>query len=286
MSKQSKKSPIIVVGMARSGTTLISHILGSLPNAHIEVEPHALWKSGNFHYHNDEEFDITPAIVENIRNKFEADSYPLFIEKSPNNSLKPTLVHAVFPEAKIVYIERDPVRCIHSNYKRSVKKDSFKLSIILKKYFVSTGSDDLPGAVSNRNLFQQISLSDLPSFIGYTLKMFGLRRKDNLPFGPKLKDFPKIHKEKGLLGYHVEVLKKSQEYKSVYKDLFGDNMAEFKMEGIMQDVSEIERLMNFIEVDIEEDWMKEIQSTLDGDRIKQAMKPASIDKEIIALLNK
>jgi hypothetical protein len=284
MSEKLHQNPIIVVGMARSGTTLISHILGSLPNAHIEVEPHALWKSGNFHYHNDEEFEITPKIVNNIRAKFNAESYPIFIEKSPNNSLKPTLVHAVFPNAKIVYIERDAVRCIHSNYKRSVKKDSFKLSIILKKYFVSTGTDDLPGAVSNRTLFQQISLSDLPAFIRYTIKMFWLRSKDNLPFGPKLKDFAKIHKERGLLGYHVEVYKASQRYKAVYKELYGDNMAEFKMEGIMQDVSEIERLMAFINVDIEEKWMKEIQATLDGDRITEAKKPAEIDKQIIELL--
>jgi hypothetical protein len=284
MSKQSQKSPVIVVGMARSGTTLISHILGSLPNAHIEVEPHALWKSGNFHYHNDEEFDITPKIVENIRMKFNADSYPLFIEKSPNNSLKPTLVHAVFPNAKIVYIERDPVRCIHSNYKRSVKKDSFKLSIILRKYFVSTGTDDLPGAVSNRNLFQQILLGDLPAFIKYTIKMFRLRGKNNLPFGPKLRNFPTIHKQLGLLGYNVEVYKASQKYKTIYKELYGDNMAEFKMEAIMQDVSEIERLMNFIDIDIEDKWMKDIQDTLDSDRVKQAIKPAEIDTQIIELL--
>ena len=136
--------PILIVGMARSGTTLVSHILGSLPGVHIEVEPHALWKSGNYKYFNDEEYDITPSIINYIRKKFAENlGDKILIEKSPINALRPDLVHAVFPEAKIVYIERDPVRCIYSNYSRSVKKDSFRLSITLKKYFLYTGSKDL-----------------------------------------------------------------------------------------------------------------------------------------------
>jgi len=270
--------------MARSGTTLVSHILGSLPNAHIEVEPHALWKLGNFHYLNDEEFDMDPRIIDNIREKFDVNNHQLFIEKSPINSLRPTLVHAVFPDAKIVYVERDTVRCIHSNYKRSVKQDSFKLSIILKKYFVSTGSEDLPGAVSTRNLFQQILLRDLPSFILYTIKMFRLRRENNLPFGPKLKNFPNIHRKKGSLAYHVDVYKASQEYKAVYKELYADNMEVFDMEKIMQDKDEIERMLNFIQVKYDEKWIKDIQKTLDSSRVEQAMKISEIDNKIIELL--
>ena len=203
--------------MARSGTTLVSHILGSLDNIHTEVEPHALWKSGNFKYLNDEEYDITSAIVNNIRRKFLKDvGNKVMIEKSPINSLRPKLVHAVFPEAKIVYIERDPVRCIYSNYSRSVKKDSFKLSITLKKYFLYTGSDDLEGAISDRKLLEQISLNDLPDLVLYTLKMFYLRQFKVLPFGPKLKNFIQIVKEKGLLGYHVEVYKRTLEYKKQF----------------------------------------------------------------------
>jgi len=134
-----KDSPIVIVGMARSGTALVSHVLGSLPNVHTEIEPHALWKSNNFKYLNDEEYDITEKIVKNIREKLTNNlNGQRLVEKSPINSLRPYLVHAVFPDAKIVYLEREPVRCIYSNYIRSLKKDSFKLSIILKKYFVYT----------------------------------------------------------------------------------------------------------------------------------------------------
>jgi len=279
--------PVLIVGMARSGTTLVSHILGSLPNMHMEVEPHALWKSGSFNYLSDEEYKITDKIVSRIRTKLTKDlKGKNLIEKSPVNCLRPELVHAVFPDAKIIYIERDPVRCIYSNYSRSLKNDSFKLSIIVKKYFSYTGSKDLSGAISSRKLFQQISVSDIPYFIAYTTKMFYLRQvKHLLPFGPKLKNFAAIVKEKGLLYYHAEVYKTSLKYKKIYKDIYGLNMQEFKMENIMQDTNEIKKMFDFINVSINESMIVEIQKTFDRERIESATKNQSIDEKIRELIS-
>ena len=286
MKSNSKKHPIIIVGMARSGTTLVSHILGTLPGTHIEVEPHALWKSGNFKYLNDEDYDINEEIIHNIRHKLTTHlNGNMLVEKSPINSLRPNLVHAVFPEAKIVYIERDPVRCIHSNYNRSLKKDSFKLSIVLKKYFIYTGSEDLSGAISNRKLFQQISFKDIPQFLKYSVNMFYLRQFSVLPFGPKVKNFVNIVKEKGLLGYHVEVYKKSIYYKQLYKDLYGDKMEVFRMEKIMTDKSEIKRMIDFANMPYTKEWGDYIQHSLNKDRIDLAVKTQwEVDSKIEQLL--
>ena len=277
---------ILIVGMARSGTTLISHILGNLPGVHIEVEPQALWKSGNYKYFNDEEYDITPEIINYIRGKFieELDNNVL-IEKSPINTLRPDLVHSVFPDAKIVYVERDPVRCIYSNYKRSIDKDSFKMSITLKKYFLYTGSKDLSGAISDRKLFQQISLNDIPYFLSYAARMLYIRQFSTLPFGPKLKNFLQIVKEKGLLGYHVEVYKRSLEYKTRYIELYGNNLEVFKMENIMARPEEIERMLKFAELPYSEKWGEEIQQSFDQERVGMSVKKRSIDKEIESLLS-
>jgi hypothetical protein len=278
---------ILVVGMARSGTTLISHVLGSMPGVHAEIEPHALWKSGNFHYDTDEEYDITPEIVGHIRESLLGAVPPgakFMMEKSPNNSLKPNLVHAVFPEAKLVYIERDAPGCIYSNYTRSVQKDSFKLSIILKKYFWYTGSKDLPGAISNRKLFQQIRLSDLPQFFRYTTKMFGLRRRDLLPFGPKIKNFVEVLKEKGLLGYHVEVYRKSMQHRDTFRELYKDRYAHFTMGDIMNDASSIERLFDFCGFDYTPEHVASIRATFDKDRVKGAKKQNDTVEEIKRLL--
>lgn len=271
--------------MARSGTTLVSHILGSLPNIHIEVEPHALWKSGNFKYYNDEEFDATEKIIGNIRAKLlNRTGDKILIEKSPNNTLHPHLVHAVFPEAKIVYIERDPVRCIHSNYKRSLTQDSFRLSIILKKYFVYTGSKDLDGAISSFKLYDQISTSDWVDFVKYTKHMFALRRKNLLPFGPKLKDFEKFLKEKNLLAYHAEVFKKTEMYKSTYKMLYGENLQQFSLEKIMDGPDEIKRMIDFTEIPYKQSLISEIRKTFDKERVEKSKSKSSLEKEIENLI--
>ena len=280
------KPPVLIIGMARSGTTLISHVLGNLPDVHVEVEPHALWRTGNFKYLNDEEYNINKKIVRRIRNKLTQNlNGKTLIEKSPINVLRPDLVHAVFPEAKIVYIERDPVRCIHSNYKRSISKDSFKLSIILKKYFVYTGSKDLAGAISSRKLFQQISLADVPQFLRYTAKMFYLRQVSGvLPFGPKLKNFAEIVRQTGLLAYHTEVYKKSLGYQLRFKELYGNNMEVFKMENIMMSRNEIQRMVEFVNMPYTLQWGGQIQDTLNKERINQAIEKHDIDKEIEKLL--
>lgn len=272
--------------MARSGTTLVSHILGSLQGVHIEVEPHALWKSGNFKYLSDEEYDIKNDIVNNIRKKLTNGlGIKTLVEKSPINSLRPHLVHAVFPEAKIVYIERDPVRCIYSNYSRSLKKDSFKLSIILKKYFKYTGSEDLSGAISERKLFQQLNIFDLPSFIWYTCKMLYLRQvRGILPFGPKLKNFVSIVQEKGLLAYHVDVYNASLKYKKIYEELYGDNIKAFRMEDIMHSKEKTEEMVKFSGLSYTKRWLEEIQCTFDKERIKDAIKTREVDEKILELL--
>jgi hypothetical protein len=279
-------APIIIVGMARSGTALVSHVLGSLPNVHTEIEPHALWKSNNFKYLNDEEYDINEKIVKNIRTKLTAAlNGKHLVEKSPINSLRPHLVHAVFPEAKIVYLERDPVRCIYSNYIRSIKKDSFKLSIILKKYFLYTGSKDLPNSKGERKLFQQISLSDLPYFFRYTAQMFYLRQvAGTLPFGPKLKNFAQIVKEQGILGYHVCVYKKTQHYKNIYKELYGENIQVFKMEEIMTSLNEIRRMVDFVNIPYSTEWGHQIRQTFNDERVNEAFKKREIDKQIERLI--
>src|ERR1043166_4169831 len=104
--KEQQHTPIIIVGMARSGTTLVSHVIGSLPRTKIEVEPHALWRSGNFKYLNDEQYTINEKITGNIRSKLMRNlEGRILVEKSPINSLRPYLVNAVFPEARIVYVE-------------------------------------------------------------------------------------------------------------------------------------------------------------------------------------
>ena len=41
-------APIVIIGMSRSGTTLVGRLLESQPDVHLETEPHMLWKAGSF----------------------------------------------------------------------------------------------------------------------------------------------------------------------------------------------------------------------------------------------
>ena len=291
MKKSSNKSGghLLVVGMARSGTTFVTDLIARSGSFHVEIEPHALWKSGNFKYLNDEEFDIKESTIKRLRRSFltEANGQRI-LEKSPINCLRPQLVHAVFPDAKIVYIERDPVRCIYSNYLRSVKNDSFKPSITLRKYFLKTGSEDLPYAVSERSLFKQITLFDLPYFLRYVIWMIWNRNiKPSLfPFGPKKKGFMEYVKKYGILSYHVLLFKKSVFYKSQYEELFKEQIKSFKLEDLMNQEREIKRLLEWAEVEYHDKEIRQLLNEFDSDRKAQAVQNNVLDEEIRVLLDR
>ena len=285
-SHMPSKTPVLVVGLARSGTSLVSQILGSLPGVHIEAVSHVLWRSGNFKYLNDEEYDINEHIVRNIRNRFaEGVADKFLVEKSPINCLRPFLVHAVFPHAKIVYLEQDPVRCVYSGYLHSVTKDSFKTSSILKKYLLYTGSRDLSCAVSKRKIWHQLSAADIPVFFYYNAFMFYHRQFTNLlPFGPKMKNFTSIVRDKGLLYYHAELYKTGIAYKKIYKSLYGDRLCTFRMEDIITNENEIKRLIEFSGIPYDEGNICGIGKTPPILRAEAFVQPGSMEDEIRNLL--
>jgi tetratricopeptide (TPR) repeat protein len=126
--------PIFIVGLPRSGSTLLEQILAShsridgtmeLPNvialAHRlngrrlvaeearyprilpEVQPDQLAKFG-------------AAYIEDTR-LYRGDA-PHFIDKMPNNFMHIGLIHLILPKAKIIDARRHPMGCCFSNYKQ------------------------------------------------------------------------------------------------------------------------------------------------------------------------
>ena len=110
--------------------------------------------------------------------------------------------------------------------------------------------------------------------------MFSLRRKNLLPFGPKLKNFEQIVKDKGLLAYHAEVYKKTENYKTILQKLYGERMEVYNMETIMTEKCEIKKMIDFTTLTITEDRLDNIFKTFDLDRVKLAKKNNSLDKTI------
>ena len=209
----------------------------------------------------------------------------ILVEKSPTNIFRSNLVFSVFPDAKIVYLERNPIRLIYSNYKRSLNNDSFKLSIILKKYLKETGTKELPNSLSSFSFFKQVKLKELPVIIIYCMRMFFIRQILNLlPFGPKLKQFAKIVKEKGLLFYHVEVFKQAQIEKEKFKKLYLNNMMTFQFEELMTDIAELKKLFDFTGLLITDAEIKDIIKNINNHKVLKASLPNPIDSEILKLL--
>jgi tetratricopeptide (TPR) repeat protein len=128
-------APIFIVGMPRSGSTLLEQILSThsavegtteLPDI-ISIAKELREESGS-----DEIVAYTEVLakkspaqlralgdeyIERTRIHRKTDS-PFFIDKMPNNFLHTGLIHLILPHAKIVDARRHPLGCCFSNFKQ------------------------------------------------------------------------------------------------------------------------------------------------------------------------
>lgn len=114
------KSPIILFGNFRSGTTILQKVIATHPDVVALYEPVGLWlyaDPGRSHDEFDEN-DATDKVKRYIRNKFlkyqQQHGNRIIVEKTPHNILRIPYVRAIFPEARFVYIVRDPLSFISS----------------------------------------------------------------------------------------------------------------------------------------------------------------------------
>ena len=129
-----RPDPIFVVGLPRSGSTLIEQILAS----HSEVEgTHELSNIQRFvHDFQGREPDLDhpryPGVLESVPSEHfgvlgatylsETRIYrtgkAYFIDKMPNNFRHIGLIHLILPNAKVIDARRDPMSCCFSNLKQ------------------------------------------------------------------------------------------------------------------------------------------------------------------------
>jgi hypothetical protein len=293
-------APIVIIGMSRSGTTFVARLLEAQPGAHLETEPHMLWKAGSFAHLADDVVEDDAAATAFIRRTLlQAAGAGTLVEKSPVNCLRPDLVHRVFPDARIVYIERDAQRCIDSNYRRTLKQESLKPSIVLRKYLAprralrnipapEDGGRDFGAhldATGGRPLHTQVRPRDWLPFAIYTLRLLWLRQRHGaLPFGPKTEGFAEIVRTRGPLAYHVEVYRIAQERKARFESLYGDRLATFRLEDLQANPGEIERLYAFCGFPVNRSSIEETIRGFDRDLIDRASQAGPDDQEIHRLL--
>jgi tetratricopeptide (TPR) repeat protein len=140
--KNTKLTPIFIIGMPRSGTTLVEQIISS----HSKVTGLGeLPFVSQFGYH------ITTGLLEfnaesisKFRNDYleklenSADRNLIITDKMPQNFLYVGLIAASFPEAKILHVKRNPPAVCWANYKQWFKSNnlgySYSIDDIIKYY--------------------------------------------------------------------------------------------------------------------------------------------------------
>jgi hypothetical protein len=293
--------PIVIIGMSRSGTTLVARLLEGQPGVHLETEPHMLWKAGSFRHLADDVVEDDPRATAWIRDTLlSAAATRTLVEKSPVNCLRPDLVHRVFPDARIVYVERDAARCIASNFRRTLNQESLKPAIVLRKYLAphhqkrdgqnrdGQNAHDFAthlDATGGRTLLHQVRPSEWAAFAIYASRLMWLRQtKGPLPFGPKTDGFVDIVHRDGPLAYHVEVYRIAKERKARFEDLYGDNLAGFRLEALQSDPREIARLYEFCGFPVDRASIDATVKAFDHDLVAGASRTGPYDGEIQRLM--
>jgi tetratricopeptide (TPR) repeat protein len=128
------RDPIFIVGLPRSGSTLLEQILASHSQVEgtqelADIQRIAVDLQGRDPDLNNPRYprvlaDMPPDEFRKLGEKYLKDSLiyrtgkPYFIDKMPNNFRHIGLIHLMLPNAKIIDARREPMACCFSNFKQ------------------------------------------------------------------------------------------------------------------------------------------------------------------------
>jgi hypothetical protein len=123
--------PIFIVGLPRSGSTLIEQILAShsqvegtqelaeIQRIVLDMERHATrYPSVLAELSPEDHRRLGERYLAETRAYRHANEKPFFIDKMPNNFRHIGLIHLVLPSAKIIDVRREPMACCFGNLKQ------------------------------------------------------------------------------------------------------------------------------------------------------------------------
>jgi hypothetical protein len=115
------KPPIFLLGNVRSGTSMMHDLFDMHPEVKSWYEPRTIWTYADPARRHDrfDENDATPRVIRYIRGRFlkyqRQHGDARIMEKTPSNLLRIPYVNAIFPEARYLYLVREPLANISSS---------------------------------------------------------------------------------------------------------------------------------------------------------------------------
>jgi Sulfotransferase family len=102
----------LIIGCARSGTSILGELIAAHPDVKYVFEAHPVWQLGGQGVNDAHRLTAEHAVPElrqYVRQWFEQKQGKanLVIEKNPRNVVRVPYLRAIFPEAKIIHIVRD-----------------------------------------------------------------------------------------------------------------------------------------------------------------------------------
>jgi tetratricopeptide (TPR) repeat protein len=121
--------PVFVIGMPRSGTTLVEQIISSHSEVIAAGELTHVANLGRSIATGD--VQVTPELIKDFRDKYLKEIRKInkgaafVVDKGPQNFLYLGLIHAAFPEAKLVHVQRNAAAVCWANFKHYFPSDGF-----------------------------------------------------------------------------------------------------------------------------------------------------------------
>jgi len=102
----------LIIGCARSGTSILGELVAAHPRVSFLFEAHAVWRvagPGPDESHRLVAAHATPSVRTQIREWFQRQrgAGAIVVEKNPRHILRIPFIRAVFPEARIIHVIRD-----------------------------------------------------------------------------------------------------------------------------------------------------------------------------------
>ena len=204
------RDPIFILGLPRSGSTLLEQILASHSQVEgtqelADIQRIVLDLQGRDLDLDDPRYpavlaDLTEQDVRRLGDKYLADTRvyrtgrPIFIDKMPNNFRHIGLIHLMLPNATIIDARRDPMSCCFSNLKQLFAQGqefAYSIEDIARYYrtyleLMLHWGEVLPGRVLR--VHHEDVVADLEGGVRRMLDHCGL------PFEPACVDFHKTRR--------------------------------------------------------------------------------------------